>query len=60
MPIGHDNVREHTFLRPMLRMPTSLSIWWPKAEDPLRQLAERIEREAPEGGAVYELTQVTT
>ena len=60
MPIQNDKVRDHTFLRPMLEDTYFPKHLVAKGQDLLRQLAERIEREAPEGEAVYELTQVTT
>lgn len=60
MPIQNEKVKEHIFLQEMLAdgyFPKHLVA---KGQDLLRQLAERIEREAPEGEAVYELTQATT
>lgn len=60
MPIQNEKVREHTFLQAMLTdnyFPKNLV---GKGQDLLRQLAERIEREAPQGEAVYELTLATT
>jgi hypothetical protein len=60
MPIENDTVREHTFLLPMLEDTYFPKHLVAKGQDLLRQLAERIEREAPEGEAVYALTQATT
>ena len=59
MPIENERVREHTLLKDMLAdgyFPKHLVA---KGQELLRQLAERIEREAPEGEAVYKLTQAT-
>jgi hypothetical protein len=60
MPIENDKVREHTFLQPMLADTYFPKHLVGKGQDLLRRLAERIEHEAPEGKAVYELTQATT
>jgi len=60
MPIQNERVREHVFLQAMLAdryFPKHLVA---KGQDLLRLLAERIEREAPVGKAVYELTRATT
>jgi hypothetical protein len=60
MPIQNEKVREHTFLQPMLTDSYFPKHLVGKGQDILRQLAERIEREAPEGEAVYALTRATT
>jgi hypothetical protein len=59
MPVQNDQVGEHVFLRAML-----VDRYFPKhlvakAQDLLCLLAERIESEAPQGKAVYELTRAT-
>jgi hypothetical protein len=59
MPIQNEKVREHTLLKPMLADAYFPGHLVEKGQDLLRQLAERIEREAPEGEAVYVLTQST-
>jgi hypothetical protein len=59
MLIQNEKVREHTFLRAMLADTYFPKHLVGKGQDLLRQLAERIERAAPEGEAVYELTQAT-
>ena len=58
--IQNEKVKEHTFLQPMLADSYFPKHLVAKGQDLLRQLAERIEREAPEGEAVYELTRATT
>jgi hypothetical protein len=60
MPIQNAKVREHTLLKPMLADSYFPGHLVEKGQDLLRQLAERIEREAPEGNAVYGLTRTTT
>jgi hypothetical protein len=60
MPIQNDAVREHVFLRPMLEDTYFPKHLVAKGQVLLCQLAERIERKAPEGKAVYALTQATT
>jgi hypothetical protein len=60
MPIRNENVREHPFLQAMLADSYFPKHLVGKGQHILRQLAERIEREAPEGVAVYELTRATT
>jgi hypothetical protein len=57
MPIQNKEVTEHTFLQPMLADAYFPKHLVAKGQDLLRQLAERIEREAPEGKAVYGLTR---
>ena len=59
MPILNDRVSKHTFLQPMLADPYFPKHLVAKGQELLRQLAERIEREAPKGEAVYALTQAT-
>jgi hypothetical protein len=59
MPIQNEKVRGHTFLKAMLADAYFPKHLVGKGQDLLRQLAERIEREAPEGEAVYKLTQAT-
>jgi hypothetical protein len=58
MPIENERVREHTLLKDMFA-----DGYFPKhlvaKGQSYCQLAERIEREAPEGEAVYKLTQAT-
>jgi hypothetical protein len=60
MPIQNEKVREHTFLQAMLTDNYFPKHLVGKGQHVLRQLAERIEREAPEGEAVYALTRATT
>jgi hypothetical protein len=60
MPIQNEKVREHPFLQAMLADDYFPKHLVGKGQDILRQLAERIEREAPDGKAVYALTQATT
>ena len=60
MAIQNEKVREYTFLQPMLADTYFPKHLVAKGQDLLRQLAERIEREAPEGEAVYGLTRATT
>jgi hypothetical protein len=60
MPIQNEKVRDHTLLKPMLTDAYYPGHLVAKGQDFLRQLAERIEREAPEGEAVCILTQATT
>jgi len=60
MPIQNEKVREHTFLQAMLTDSYFPKHLVGKGQLVLRQLAERIEREAPEGEAVYALTRATT
>jgi hypothetical protein len=59
MPIQNKKVSEHTFLQSMLADTYFPKHLVGKGQDLLHQLAERIEREAPEGKAVYELTRDT-
>lgn len=59
MPIQNEKVRAHTLLKPMLADDYFPGHLVGKGQDLLRQLAERIEREAPKGEAVYALTQST-
>jgi hypothetical protein len=59
MPIQNEKVRGHTFLEAMLADGYFPEHLVGKGQDLLRQLAERIEREAPEREAVYKLTQAT-
>ena len=59
MPIQNEKVRGHTFLQAMLADTYFPKHLVAKGEDLLRQLAERIEREAPQGEAVYGLTRAT-
>jgi hypothetical protein len=60
MPAQNEKVREHTLLKPMLEDAYFPKHLVGKGQDLLRQLAERIEHEAPEGDAVYNLTEATT
>jgi hypothetical protein len=60
MPIQNAKVREHTLLKPMLADSYFPEHLVGKGQELLCQLAERIEREAPDGDAVYSLTQATT
>ena len=59
MPIQNRQVRERTFLQTMLADSYFPKHLVGKGQDVLRELAERIEREAPEGEAVYGLTRAT-
>jgi hypothetical protein len=59
MPIENEKVREHVFLQAMLADRYFPKHLVGKGQDLLRLLAERIEREAPEGEAVYQLTRST-
>jgi hypothetical protein len=60
MPIQNEKVRDHVLLEPMLADSYFPKYLVAKGQDLLRQLAERIEREAPKGEAVYILTRATT
>jgi hypothetical protein len=60
MAIQNEKVRAHTLLEPMLTDAYFPRHLVEKAQDLLRQLAERIEHETPEGTQVYNLTQSTT
>src|SRR5215467_5927633 len=60
MPIQNKKVRKRTLLEPMLGDDYFPEHLVGKGQDLLRQMAERIEREAPEGEAVYDLTHATT
>ena len=60
MAIQNEKVREYTFLQPMLADTYFPKHLVAKGQDLLCQLAERIEREAPEGEAVYGLTRAAT
>ena len=60
MPIQNEKVKHHTLLQTMLADSYFPKHLVGKGQDLLRQLAERIEREAPEGEGVYELTHATT
>jgi hypothetical protein len=59
MPIQNKKASEHTFLQPLLADTYFPKHLVGKGQALLHQLAERIEREAPEGEAVYELTRAT-
>jgi alkylhydroperoxidase family enzyme len=59
MPIQNEKVREHMLLKAMLADAYFPKHLVEKGQDLLRQLAERIERDAPEGEAVYKLTETT-
>lgn len=60
MPIQNEKVRARTFLEAMLADSYFPKHLVGKGQVLLCHLAERIEQEAPEGEAVYELTQATT
>jgi hypothetical protein len=60
VPIQNEKVKHHTFLQEMLADSYFPKHLVGKGQDLLRQLAERIEREAPEGEGVYKLTHATT
>jgi Family of unknown function (DUF5713) len=59
MPIRNEKVRGHVFLQAMLADRYFPKHLVGKGQDLLRLLAERIELDAPDGKAVYELTRAT-